>query len=300
MPFPKLAEIQKNLGETAAMPAASEPSAPAAAEAAPATESPNVAPDSGSSEPASSLESSSEAPAEAKADAPGPIPYDRFKQKNEEAKHLKDLNGTLQERIKQLEAGQSAPKAEEQVKEPEPNPFLDKIKDLADKAGDEDVASALIAMGSELESIRSQAQAAKQETQHLQIQKLVDEYNRKIAGALKESSISDQNAGKHYILQVLNENPDADISAAAKSFEEHERKLEDAVLERLGMSRPGQKNEAAPAKDPAASLPHRTKTETGTAPVTSDASISTNTSKSKPLTLRDMKSALFQGRRRPR
>ncbi len=296
MPFPKLAEIQKRMGENAATPAASESSAPAAAEAAPATESQSAAPDSGSSEPASSPESSSKAPAEAKADAPGPIPYDRFKQKNEEAKHLKELNGTLQERIKQLEAAQQAPKAEKEAKEPEPNPFMDKIKDLAEKSGDEDIADALIAMGNELESIRTQAQSAKQDTQHMQVQKLVDEYNRKISSALDGSAINDKAAGKHYILQVLNDNPDANIADAAKAFEEHERKLEDAVLERLGLSRP-QAKEAAPAKNPAESLPHRTKTETGTASVTADTAL---VSKNKPMTLREMKSQLFGGRRRPR
>lgn len=296
MPFPKLAEIQKNLGENAATPAASESSAPTAAEAAPATESPKVAPDSGASEPASSPEPSSEATAEAKADAPGPIPYDRFKQKNEEAKHLKELNGTLQERIKQLEAAQPDPKVEKEAKEPEPNPFMDKIKDLADKSGDEDIANALIAMGNELESIRTQAQSAKQDTQHMQVQKLVDEYNRKISSALDGSAINDKAAGKHYVLQVLNDDPNADIVAATKAFEEHERKLEDAMLERMGLSRP-QAKEAAPAKDPAESLPHRAKTETGTAPVTADTKL---VSKTKPMTLREMKSKLFNGRRRPR
>lgn len=297
MPFPKLAEIKANLGETAAPPAAPEVPAPTAADAAPATESQSVAPDSGSDVPASSSESSSEAPAEAKADAPGPIPYDRFKQKNEEAKHLKDLNGTLQERIKQLEAGQTAPQVEQQAKEPEPNPFLDKIKNLAEKAGDEDVADALLAMGTELENIRTQAESAKKDTHHMQVQKLVDEYNRKITSALGSSSVNDKAAGKHYVLQVLNENPDANISEVVKHFQEHERKLENAMLERLGLSRPEAKQEAASETDPSASLPHRSKTSTGTAPISGAASASP---KSKPMTLRDMKANLFKGRRRPR
>jgi len=297
MPFPKLAEIKANLGETAAPPTAPEVPAPTAADAAPATESPSAAPDSGSADPASSSESSSEAPVEAKTDAPGPIPYDRFKQKNEEAKHLKDLNGTLQERIKQLEAAQPAPQVEQPAKEPEPNPFLDKIKDLADKAGDEDVASALLAMGSELESIRTQAESAKKDTHHMQVQKLVDEYNRKITSALGSSSINDKDAGKHYVLQVLNENPNADIVEVVQNFEQHERKLEDAMLSRLGLSRPEAKQEAASETDPSASLPYRNKTSTGTAPISSGATASP---KSKPMTLREMKSKLFQGRRRPR
>lgn len=296
MAFPKLADIQANMGDTAAPPPAPEASASTAAEAAPVTESPTLEPSSDSAEPASSAEATSESTAEAKADAPGPIPYDRFRQKNEEAKHLKDLNGTLQERIKQLEAGQPAPQVENEPKEPEPNPFLNKIKDLAEKAGDEDVASALIAMGEQLEAVRAEASTAKQDAQQMQIQKLVDEYNRKIDTAIGGSSVHDKKSARHHVLKVLNDNPDADIAATIKSFEEYERKLENDVLSRLGVSRPEAEKKAAAAPDPAASLPSRSKTETGTAPVSG----SGESLPDKPMTLRDVKKALFSGRRRRR
>ena len=289
MPFPKLAEVQATLGDNAASPAAPDASAPTAVDAAPATETSSDSP-----EPASLDESSSEAPAEAKADAPGPIPYDRFKQKNEEAKHLKDLNGTLQERIKQLEAGQPAPQVEQEPKEA--SEFLGKIKDLAERAGDEDVAGALVAMGEQLDAIRAQSETVHQDTQQMQIQKLVDEYNRKIGSALEASSISDKKSARHYILQVLNQNPDADIGTTVNTFIEHERKLEDDVLKRLGVSRPEAKQEAASEPSPELSLPHRGKTSAGTAPVADGAPASSKN----PITLREMKRSLFKGRRRPR
>ena len=297
MPFPKLAEIKANIGETAAPPSAPEVPAPTAAEAAPATESPHPEPSSESAEPASSADPSPEAPAEAKADAPGPIPYDRFKQKNEEAKHLKELNGTLQERIKQLEAGQPAPQVETEPREPEPNPFMDKIKDLAERSGDDDIADALIAMSEQLESVRAEAATAKQDTQAMQVQKLVDEYNQKIASALGSSSVHDKASAKHYVLQVLNQNPDADIAATVNAFEEHERKLEDSMLKRLGVARPEAKQEAASAPDPASSLPSRGKVSSGTAPI-ADGGVTPSSNKS--MTLREMKASLFKGRRRPR
>ena len=294
MPFPKLAELQATIGDTAASPAAPEAPAPTAVDAAPVTESPTPETSSDSPEPASLDESSSETPAEAKADAPGPIPYDRFKQKNEEAKHLKDLNGTLQERIKQLEAVQPAPQVEQEPKET--SDFLEKIKDLAERAGDEDVASALVTMGEQLETIRAQSETAHQDTQQMQIQKLVDEYNHKIGSALDSSSIADKKGARHYILQVLNKNPEADIGATVNTFIEHERKLEDDVLKRLGVSRPEAKQEAAAEPSPELSLPHRGKTSAGTAPVADGASPPSN----KSMTLRQMKASLFKGRRRPR
>ncbi len=297
MPFPKLAEIKANIGESAAPPAAPEVPAPTAAEAAPATESPNLEPSSESAEPASSVDPSSEAPVEAKTDAPGPIPYDRFKQKNEEAKHLKELNGTLQERIKQLEAVQPAPQVDAEPREPEPNPFMDKIKDLAERSGDEDIADALIAMGEQLEAVRADAATVKQDTQAMQVQKLVDEYNRKISSALDSSGVHDKASAKHYVLQVLNQNPDADIAASVNAFMEHEQKLENAMLQRLGLQRPEAKQEAAPAPDPSSSLPPRGKVSAGTAPV-ADGGV--QPSNKKPMTLREMKSQLFSGRRRPR
>lgn len=294
MPFPKLAEVQATLGDNAAPPPAPEASASTAVDAASATESPTPDPLSDPPEPASPDGSSSESTAEAKADAPGPIPYDRFKQKNEEAKHLKDLNGTLQERVKQLEASQQAPQVEPEPKET--SEFLGKIKDLAERAGDEDVAGALVAMGEQLEAIRAQSETVHQDTQQMQIQKLVDDYNRKIGSALESSSISDKKAARHYILQVLNQNPDADIGSTVNTFVEHERKLEDDVLKRLGVTRPEAKQETASAPDPASSLPLRGKTSAGTAPVADGASTPSN----KSMTLREMKASLFKGRRRPR
>tara|TARA_R110002051_G_scaffold2079_1_gene10863 strand:+ start:4456 stop:5337 length:882 start_codon:yes stop_codon:yes gene_type:complete len=293
MPFPKLAELQATIGDTAASPAAPEATAPTAVDAAPVTESPTPETSSDSPEPASLDESSSEAPAEAKADAPGPIPYDRFKQKNEEAKHLKDLNGTLQERIKQLEAGQPAPQVETEPQKT--SEFLEKIKDLAERSGDEDVASALVTMGEQLETIRAQSDTARQDTQQMQIQKLVEEYNRKIGSALEASSIHDKGSARHYILQVLNKNPEADIGATVQTFLEHEAKLEDDVLKRLGVSRPEATKEAA-APDPASSLPIRGKVSSGTAPIADGASPPSK----KSMTLRAMKSSLYSGRRRPR
>tara|TARA_R110000824_G_scaffold60696_2_gene162048 strand:- start:17530 stop:18411 length:882 start_codon:yes stop_codon:yes gene_type:complete len=293
MAFPKLAELQATIGDTAASPAAPEVPASPAVDAAPATESPTPEPSSDSPEPASLDESSSETPAEAKADAPGPIPYDRFKQKNEEAKHLKDLNGTLQERIKQLEAGQPAPQVDQEP--PETSEFLGKIKDLAERSGDEDVAGALVAMGEQLETIRAQSDTARQDTQQMQIQKLVDEYNHKIKNALDGSSVHDAPSARHYVLQVLNKNPDADIGATVQTFIEHERKLEDQVLKRLGVTRPEATKEAA-APDPALSLPTRGKVSSGTAPIADGAPAPSK----KPMTLRAMKSSLYSGRRRPR
>jgi len=296
MPFPKLAELQATLGDNAVPPPAPEGTALTAADAAPATESPTPETSGDSPEPASSGEPSSEASVEAKTDAPGPIPYDRFKQKNEEAKHLKDLNGTLQERIKQLEAVQPAPQVESEPTEPEPSPFLDKIKNLAERAGDEDVASALVEMGEQLDAIRAQSDTVRQDTQQMQIQKLVDEYSRKIGAALESSSIHDKKAARHYVLQVLNQDPNADINATVDTFIKHERALEDDVLKRLGVSRPEAKQEAASEPSPESSLPHRGKTSAGTAPIEGGVQAPAN----KSMTLRQMKASLFKGRRRPR
>ena len=129
----------------------------------------------------------------------------------------------------------------------------------------------------------------------MQIQKLVDEYNRKINSALDTSSVNDKGSARHYILQTLNKNPDADIAATIQHFEAHERKLEDDVLQRLGLSRPEAKKEAT-EPDPSSSLPTRGKVSSGTAPVADGASASPK----KSMTLREMKASLFNGRRRPR
>tara|TARA_R110000751_G_scaffold93997_3_gene183498 strand:- start:502 stop:1380 length:879 start_codon:yes stop_codon:yes gene_type:complete len=292
MPFPKLAELQATIGETAAPPAAPEAPASTAADAAPASESPTQDLLSDSSEPASFDETSSEHTAEAKAGTPGPIPYDRFRQKNEEAKHLKDLNGTLQERVKQLEAGQPAPQV---VPEPkETSEFLEKIKGLAERSGDEDVASALVEIGEHLETIRAQSDTARQDTQQMQVQKLVDEYNHKIKSALDSSSVNDKASARHYVLQVLNKNPESDIDATVQIFLEHESKLENDMLQRLGLTRPEAKIASEP--DPMSSLPSRGKTSAAPAPVADGESTPSN----KSMTLREMKRSLFHGRRRTR
>ena len=130
----------------------------------------------------------------------------------------------------------------------------------------------------------------------MHIQKLVDEYNHKIGSALESSSIHDKKAARHYVLQVLNHDPNADINATVDTFIKHERTLEDDVLKRFGVTRPEAKQETASEPDPASSLPLRGNSSAGTAPIEGGTQAPSN----KSMTLRQMKASLFKGRRRPR
>lgn len=244
---------------------------------------------------------SEDAPApEAKGEEPGPIPYNRFREKNEEAKHLKEMNEQLQKRLELMESQvqQAAPQTVEEPKEEAPDPLMERVKRLAEDSDNDEMAQLLVELAQEVRQTKTQSTQTKEEFRNAQVQRLVAEYEKKIGAAVSGDDIYDKASARSYVLQVLNQNPSADIDEAVKVFKEYERKLEQDVLKRHGHSTEDKQTEPAEnQQDQATGLPSRQSNKTA-APVAPSGG--QPTAKKQPMTLRDMKRMFTSDRRRAR
>lgn len=239
-------------------------------------------------------------PPEAKGEDPGPIPYNRFREKNEEAKHLKDMNEQLQKRLELMESQtqQAAPQTVEEPKEEAPDPLMERVKRLAEDSDNDEMAQLLVELAQEVRHTKAQAVETKEEFRSNQVQRLVAEYEKKISAAVGVDDIYDKASARSYVLQVLNQNPSADINEAVKVFKEYERKLEQSVLERHGHKSASKQPEQAEAEvDQAAGLPSRESKSTASPVAPSGGE---PTAKKQPITLRDMRHMFTNSRRRAR
>jgi hypothetical protein len=290
----KLDDILSNIDVTGSSPSteSSSPEPTQQQEAQEVQEPAQVSDDSAKSE---------DAPApEAKGEDPGPIPYNRFREKNEEAKHLRDMNEQLQKRLELMEsqAQQATPQTVEEPKEEAPDPLMERVKRLAEDSDNDEMAQLLVELAQEVRQTKTQSTETQEEFRNAQVQRLVAEYEKKIGAAVNVDDIYDKASARNYVLQVLNQNPSADINEAVKVFKEYEQKLEQSVLKRHGYATDDKQPETAQSQtDEAAGLPSRQSDKTA-APVAPSGGQATN--KKQPITLREMKRMFTSDRRRAR
>tara|TARA_R100000808_G_C2155487_1_gene168213 strand:- start:19755 stop:20633 length:879 start_codon:yes stop_codon:yes gene_type:complete len=251
-------------------------------------------------EPASEAKPAEVSSPEATGSSPGPIPYDRFKEKNEEAKHLKAMNEQLQKRLELMEAhSQTAqPEKAAEPEEAKADPFMERVQKLAGETDNEEVGQLLVELAQEVRQTKTQSTQNKEQFQQAQIQRMVNEYEKKLSAAIEVPDVHDKHSARAYVLQVLHNDPSADIGEAVKVFKEHERKLEDAVLTRHGYKRSDGQPEALPSADSSDGLPSRAASSGASSPVVSETE--QNVQSKKPFTLRDLQKSFNKGRRRSR
>lgn len=301
MAFPSLAEMKSNI----AVKETPVESAPTTEASAPTPDQPEAQAAEGSdTNPVSETAPVSEvqdAPASEAQDAapaeegtePGPIPYGRFKEKVDQAKTLKEMNEMLQQRLDHLEES-----AKEKQREPEPekpDPILQKLESIEDYGGNEETLDAMKAMATELKTLREKSNESSHSVKELRIQKQVQKIETDIAQGLEGSGIHDANGARVFVLESLSRDSRHDIGDLVNKFQAWEKEQEQAVLDRLGVKRPGAKKVEPAEASP--DVPPRPSPEGGQASAVESAGSEPKKEK-KRVTLKDLRKTLGTGRRR--
>ena len=222
----------------------------------------------------------------AESSEPGPIPYGRFKEKNEQVKTLRETNELLQQELERLKQAQVV---EEKQPEPEaPDPILEKINSLDEYGSDSEMVTVMKDMAEELKTLRAKANSSQQGVQEIRVQKEIQKIESQISAVTEEVNVYDKAGARVFILQTLSKDPSQDVKALADQFSQWEKSQEQTILDRLGMKRPEAKKEAKEAEPDVPPRPATAGAKTG----------SPATSQKKPVTLKDLRKTLVSGRRR--
>jgi hypothetical protein len=293
MAFPSLAEIQATPAvNTEAAPAAApetqasspEPTSPVENGADPETETQAASASEDTSTPAVEQQDATEPAANSGKDQ---IPYTRFKEKVDQVNTLKEMNELLQQQIAQAQAGKATEETSEAATEVDP--LLEKINSLDEYESDSDMVGVMKEMAAELQALRAQSSKSAESVQEIQVNKQVQKIEAKIESVTSEG-VHDKGAARVFILQNLSQNPKLEVADLAKQFGDWEKAQEDAILKRLGVSRPDAVKTASASDSP--DVPPRP---------TNKGSASGSTEPSAPkaaVTLRDMRKKFAAGRRR--
>lgn len=292
MAFPSFAEVQSNIAvkQKAESAPATDPSAATTVQSQ--TESTGTEPSAGQEEAPISQTQEAEASGTQDAEAatessePAPVPYGRFKEKNEQVKTLRETNELLQQQLERLKQDNVV-----EDKQPEPeavDPLLEKLDSLDEYGTDSEMVGVMKEMAEELKTLRAKASNSERGVHEIRVQEQVQKIESEIGTVTNELNVHDKSGARVFILQSLAQNPKQDLKGLADQFSQWEKSQEDAILNRLGVKRPNAKQEAKEVEPDVPPRPSIAGSNTGEPAKPHKA----------PVTLKDLRKTLISGRRR--
>ena len=208
------------------------------AEAAPATSSEPVEigfdDSSPSGEGQAAADSSQESPGEAQVGEDGAdgqrIPYQRFKQINDQLKEAK-------QELTQLRGGQSDQQTQQRIQaleerlaqsqpvKAEPDPFVEKVRGMV---GDEEHRDGrdtlMLQMAEELSQLRNQSTETRKMSENAQVERYVTELRGRSDGALKATDVVNAEGARAFLVSKLQQDVNTDLKSAVQEFSDWETK----------------------------------------------------------------------------
>lgn len=163
-------------------------------------------------------------------DADGnPIPYQRFKQVNDRLKEAKQeleqlrASGSDQQTQQRIQALEERLTQSQSVKEPEPDPFVEKVRKMV---GDEDVRddrdNLMLEMAEELSQLRNQSKQNRKMSENAQVDQYVKELRGRMDTALKDATVVNKEGARAYLVSKLQQDINTDLKTAVKEFADWE------------------------------------------------------------------------------
>lgn len=234
--LPKVAEIVENLSKNQA--GASEPEQPKVEEVD--NQQPTEEKVEQGNEPLAAAE-------DGQAKSPeNRVPYDRFKEVNDKLKEAHETIAGFERRFQTLEAASANTSDQSETTQAEPS-LSDKINDLIEEG---EIGEGAAALMQELASKVSKPNND-QFIAELQLERATIELGNKIDAAMKESTVHDERGAKMYLAHAVQNDPNANLTAALEAWTQWESEYEQKVLERHGVKL------EAKAKEPKSTAPKR-------------------------------------------